>query len=379
MIKPTSTSPEKDSYETNESVLFTKITRELNTLKVNKKQQLHNTPPVGLEQFNTLYAQKGNVDTLMVIREVNAILYSEQSTFQVSTASSPNEKIGKVTGCNPNPQHQDLMILALIERLRLFQCNEMLPSESIDKLKQLIGCLGQISQDMIPDEFRLEFPLVTLLSLKWSPLPDVPHGSTLDGPIEFGEFYLNVIYFLKNCLGLHQIFSKRFAQELLNCLKDFPNTRLEIASGRAQLSASFRSVSSKFIVASDKSVPTATFDNFPVRKFDALKLIRAYGGEKPIYFTSEPTLELMDSLCAEALKQQEPIIVVTIGALLKSVLSKYKRNLVVLELNIPDYLQLKDNAGVQLLFFNHNKDQLKSCKEKLPRRYLRFPSQAEYC
>lgn len=340
------------------------------TKKIEEKPQI--TPPRGLECFQYLYDSPENIDTHQIIRQSNAVLYGERSSFQVLPSSKKTfESLGVVEDCSPSNDVFRTMKIALIERVRLLEEDGELTRDVFSKLKKLLICFDQIYHNQIPEEFALGSHIFTLLNLKWESVPGVQYGSYLDGSEQATEFFLTMIYILKNNNGLHQVFSKKFASELLNCFSNFPNKYLELASGRAMLSVAFKSVG-RGIVATDKVVPQPTFADFPVTKCNASKLLSAYVGKKPIYFISEAPDGLMDEICKTALKQDEPIMVVTIGCLFKDILQKYTKGLVVIELKIPDYFELKRNSGLQLLLFNHNKTQVRICREKVPSQYLQF-------
>ena len=330
-------------------------------------------PPTGLECYQYLYDSYENVDTHLIISKSSEVIQEEKRSFQaLSAEEKPSAGLGVTADCSPSSDAEEVMKIALLERLRLFEEEGELSSDACQKLRNLLICLDQIYHDQIPEEFALGSSIFTLLNLKWEGVPGIQYGSYLEGAERPRDFYLTMHYVLKNCLGLHQVFSKKFASELLNCFSSFPNKYLELASGRAMLSVAFKAVGSKGIVATDKVVPKPTFADFSVTKCDANKLLRAYQSDKPIYFISEPTIELMDELCKTALKQKEPLMIVTIGCLLKETLQKYTKGLVVIELVIPDYVELKQNSGVQLLLFNHNREQIRVCREKVPSQYLQF-------
>ncbi len=330
------------------------------------------SPPTGLECFEYLYDSYGDVDTNQVISQSYAVLLEDKRVSQgLSVAERTNESLGVTTECTPSTDTEKIMKISLLERVRLIEEEDELAPDICQKLKNLLICFKQIYHGQIPDEFALGSSIFTLLNLKCDDGPDVGYWY-ISGGKNTSSFYVTMRYVLKNYQGLHQVFSKKFALELLNCFSDFPNKYLELASGKAMLSAAFKAVGPKGIIATDEVVPKTTFADFKVTKCNANKLLKSYRDDKPIYFISEPTGLLMEELCETALNEKEPLMIVTIGSLFKETLQKHTKDLFVIELTIPDYVELNLNEGVQLLLFNHSAEQISVCREKLPSRYLQF-------
>ncbi|MBE8167855.1 MAG: hypothetical protein HAW66_05780 [Shewanella sp.] len=367
-----------DSYEKGESTRFSicvdgnQETVKMIPIPTPKPSHIQMAPPVGLECYQHLYDTP--VDSIAVLEQCAKIISEEKHIFQALLPSEkPTKQIGTSSTGKLSIECMKIIQLCCLEIVRLLEAKNEVSLDLCQKIKQLLINLEQVSNEKIPKEFNIRASSIhDLLGLTFDFVQNEPHITYLKGPQTQCHLYASIYFLIKKCLGLHQIFSTKFAKELLICFEHFPNKYLELASGRGMLSAAIKSVGSRGIVATDIDVPKPTFNDFPVFKKSAKKLLNGYTGNKPIYFISEPIDSLMKEICHTALEQNEPIMIVTIGFLFNKLFQQFTGGLAVIELTIPDYAQLRCDCGVQLLLFNHNSQQIQACKEKVPSKYLQF-------
>ncbi|WP_419833928.1 hypothetical protein [Endozoicomonas atrinae] len=296
-----------------------------------------------------------------------------------------------VTSLSPSPQQESecLTVDQLIETTKILQSTGRLTPDMGRAILQYLEVLDCVAKGNIPEKYRLPGDFSLRASAKGlTPEELLNNEEFLNGLIEATTenpvAYIMVQAYLTmhDELGICNIFSKEFAQNLYACISPLSSNLIELGCGRAMLTAAIREIKSEnpeckkgTLLATDKEEQTRLFkgvssDNKTFWKKTAAQVTENYKKSymNVIYLTSAMPPDVLKGL----INQKNPLFLVHIGPLSPEIRSQFaEQQLRSVGLGIQglDSILEERDLYIQLLALNMPEGEFRKKEAMIPARF----------
>lgn len=306
-------------------------------------------PPKGLECFDTLYKEIRGSESEKLTRDiVHGIINGH---------TIPVDK----------KYNASIYLVAMAEYVKVLEQKKEASTDELKLLKDYLIVLKKILDEELPDKIIPLHVVANICGVSNRLESPELGGFVLEGRLDKVAFCDSSISWLRECLGLHEIFSKEFAANLSECLSKLFLNRIEIGAGRGMLSASLNAVGKKVLYVSDILPPSRTWKSIKVSKKSAEDVTENYKDNymKVIYLTSQSDIGMLRNL----IKSEKPLFLLQTGFTYPKQLEEFEQTLKIVDLNIPGYSGHFTANSVRLLAANIPEAQFQEIIGKIPEQY----------
>ena len=318
-------------------------------------------PPSGLEAFNGLYLTAQKNKQQQEITRLALDIYSTQG--------SPEMK----------PHKASFYLLAIIEYIKMIEATGELATENAAVIKDNLLLLKQLHDENIPRKIDPFFEIAQRVNVNITTRNIVDDsGETVrkfcinapNDQTHTGVYFACIRDWLVGCLGLYELISQEFAENLTDCLKLLPQNMIEIGAGRGMLSAALAQAGSPVKLTSDIVKPARSWRQIVITapcKADQLVTKVAERGIHAVYLAAQPCIGAVIDIINTGI----PLLVLQTGYINISKLDIYQKQhkLKLLPLSIPGYAGLTKESCVRLLIINTSDAEADYYKGLIPAKY----------
>ncbi len=265
-------------------------------------------------------------------------------------------------------------IVLMAEFIKSLEERDKVSPKELDILKEHVTSLTTICNQEVPDKIIPLHEIATVCGIGFEYTDQSKRKYSFTGKKDKVAFFDLSKKLLEEHLGLYDVFSIEFAENLKQCLVSIAGghtTFVEIAAGKGMLSASLEKAGKKPFLTSDEAKVKEPWCGIKVYKHQTVPLIEKYIGKyrRVIYLAAQADVGMIIKLILSG----KPIILMQTGFAYPVQLKQYcdSTQLQVINLNIQGYSGACVKDEVRLLAINFSAEDYTWLLGKVPAKYLR--------